>query len=263
VATSTKLPDGKPEGFLAYRNGTIQPALPIDSNKQLVAYLLGNPGYQIVQHGFRHDYLEFDNPCAKTVAERLDRGREILERAGFEAPETFVAPYDRLSRTSLRAVAKRFKVLSTGWFELRRLPYAWWPNYLFKKLRGTAHWRVGQTTLLSHPGCILSCFRGYEQALPEIQRQIRRRRLTVLVTHWWEYFRETRPDERFIEVLHETAEYLASDPEIKVISFRQLAAAASQFLSAAGDELVAPPELSVAGSRPFPTQARGFHTRSP
>jgi hypothetical protein len=224
VATDTRLPDGRPEGFLRYRNGTTEPRLPIDSNKKLVTYLSENPRYHIVQHGFHHNYLEFENPCARIVGERLDRGREIFQRAGFAVPETFVAPYDKLSRPSLRAVAKRFSVLSTGWFELRRLPYSWWPRYLFKKLRGAAHWRIGHTALLSHPGCILSCFRNYTQALPEIQRQIKQRRLTVLVTHWWEYFREDHPDEPFIRVLHQTAEYLASDPEIQVITFRDLSA---------------------------------------
>ena len=224
VATGTKLPDGRPEGFLRFRNGTTEPTLPIDSNQELTAYLHANPGYHIVQHGFHHDYLEFENPCAKTVAERLDRGREILERAGFAAPETFVAPYDKLSRPSLNAVAKRFRVLSTGWFELRRLPYSWWPGYLFKKLRGTAHWRIGHTALLSHPGCILSCFRKYDEALPEIKRQIKQRHLTVLVTHWWEYFRDPQPDEPFIRVLHQTADYLANDPEVKVIPFSELTA---------------------------------------
>lgn len=223
VATGTKLPDGRPEGFLRYCNGAAEPTLPIDSNTELTAYLHANPGYHIVQHGFHHDYLEFENRSANMVSERLDRGREILKRAGFTAPETFVAPYDKLSRASLKTVAERFKVLSTGWFELRRLPYSWWPAYFFKKARGSAHWRIGHTALLSHPGCILSCFRKYDDALPEIRRQIKQRRLTVLVTHWWEYFRDAEPDERFIRVLHETADCLASDPEVKVIAFRDLA----------------------------------------
>jgi len=39
--------------------------------------------------------------------------------------------------------------------------------------------------------------------------------LTVLVTHWWEYFRDGHPDEPFIDFLHDTAEYLAHNPEIR------------------------------------------------
>ena len=46
--------------------------------------------------------------------------------------------------------------------------------------------------------------------------------LTVLVTHWWEYFRDGKPDEEFIGFLHETAGYLANHPEVKVIRFSDL-----------------------------------------
>ena len=222
VATATTLPDGRPEGFLRYKNGARERSVPIGSNEKLVRYLRDNPGYRIVQHGFNHDYLEFDRDSPEDIFQRLDRGKRLLMEAGFPKPETFVAPYDKLSRTSLSAVADRFEVLSTGWFELRRLPYSWWPNYAVKKVRATPHWRVGQTLLLTHPGCLLSCFRQYDTMLEEIRSQISRRQITVLVTHWWEYFREAQPDEKFIGLLHETADYLAKDPGIKVISFSEL-----------------------------------------
>ena len=58
--------------------------------------------------------------------------------------------------------------------------------------------------------------------LEEIRRQIEQHHLTVLVTHWWEYFRDAQPDEKFIARLHETADYLARKPDLKVISFREL-----------------------------------------
>jgi hypothetical protein len=222
VATNTTMPDGKPEGFLRYKNGARQKVLPIGSNRNLVRYLLENPGYNIVQHGFNHEYLEFEQRSAEEIARRLDEGRRLLMEAGFPAPDTFVAPYDKLSRASLAAVASRFAVLSTGWFELRRLPFSWWPKYALRKLKAAPHWQVGQTLLLTHPGCILSCFRNYDTILNEIRSQVSRRLVTVLVTHWWEYFRDAEPDEKLIAVLHLTAEYLASDPGIKVISFSEL-----------------------------------------
>jgi hypothetical protein len=46
--------------------------------------------------------------------------------------------------------------------------------------------------------------------------------LTVLVTHWWEYFYEGKPNEPFIQVLHDTARWLAEQPDLKVISFGEL-----------------------------------------
>ncbi len=196
--------------------------VPIAANPALVHYLLENPGYHIIQHGFHHEYLEFNRGTPYEIAAKLEHGTRSLEEAGFASPCTFVAPYDKLSRASLVEVAKRFQVISTGWFELRRLPYTWWPAYAFKKMQNRAHWRLGETILLSHPGCLLSYCRNYSTILDSIIQQISGHRLTVLVTHWWEYFRDGRPDEKFIEVLHETGNYLARNRDVKVIPFEAL-----------------------------------------
>jgi hypothetical protein len=142
--------------------------------------------------------------------------------AGFARPKTFVAPNDQLSRTSLEEVSKRFRVLSTGWYELGHLPVSWWLQYALKKTLRTPHWRVGETILLTHPGCHLSYHKSYSTMLDEIKKSIESRHLTVLVTHWWEYFRNDTPDEPFINLLHETADYLASRKDLKVISFNDL-----------------------------------------
>lgn len=223
VAISTTVPDGKLEGFLAYRNGTANPTVPIGANTKLVGYLRENQGYEIVQHGLHHDYLEFDRVRNGAVGDWLEKGTKTLMDAGFEKPTTFVAPYDKFSRSALKETARRFRVISTGWYERRRLPYAWWPRYGWKKIRNEPHWRIGQTLLLSHPGCLLSCFRAYDKMLETIQQAVEQRQLTILVTHWWEYFREQKPDEAFIALLHETADYLAGERDLKVISFSDLA----------------------------------------
>ena len=86
----------------------------------------------------------------------------------------------------------------------------------------TPHWQIGQTVLLSHPGCLLSAQRTYSTMLGGILHFLATQHLTVLVTHWWEYFPKAGPDEGFIGFLHETADYLATHPELKVISFDEL-----------------------------------------
>ncbi len=247
VSTAAKMANGTPEGFLlgkhrssngangdpkhstqaAPQDGAEQgrpsgETVPIGQNSKLVRYLLDNPGYHFVQHGCHHDYLEFDSPSEADITRRLERGSERLAEAGLPQPETFVAPYDKFSRTSFRAVAERFRVISTGWYELRRVPYGWWPQYAVKKIRHAPHWKVGRALLLSHPGCLLSYQRTYSTMLGGILHFLATQRLTVLVTHWWEYFRDGQPDEPFIDFLHETASYLAGDPELKVISFSEL-----------------------------------------
>jgi len=228
VDTDARKSDGSPEGFLLRTNGapakssSASKTVQIAQNRRLVRYLLQNPGFHIVQHGLHHEYLEFDRVPPNEVANRLEEGTRLLMEAGFPRPQTFVAPYDRLSRSSFAEVARRFRVISTGWYELGRVPVPWWPKYFWKKVRGLAHWQVEKTLLLSHPGCLLSCFRSYDKMLEAILDCVQRQQVTVLVTHWWEYFRDGVPDERFIGFLHETAHYLANNPDLKVISFAEL-----------------------------------------
>lgn len=227
VCTDATWAEGKPELFLMAKHGDVPKHLPLGSNSRLVDYLKSNPGYHILQHGCRHEFVnrtyEFAQENRWDISSRLDEGTRYLLEAGFPKPNAFVAPNDQLSRTSLEEVSKRFRVLSTGWFELNRLPLSWWPKYAWKKTRRAPHWKIGQTILLTHPGCHLSYHRSYNTMLDEIKASIDSRRLTVLVTHWWEYFRENKPDERFINLLHETADYLAREKDLKVISFDTLA----------------------------------------
>lgn len=222
VATNALTPEGKPEGFLFAKNGSRAETVPIGANPDLAKYLRENPDYRIVQHGCHHECFEFERDSRAEIAARLERGTQVLVEAGFPRPKTFVAPHDRFSRAGYREVAKHFRIISSGWFELRRLPVSWWPQYLRKKTRGAAHWCAHRTLLLSHPGCLLSARRDLGSMLDEITRAIHSRRLTVLVTHWWEYFPEGNPNEEFIRILHQTADYLASQDDIQVISFADL-----------------------------------------
>jgi hypothetical protein len=222
VVTNALTPRGEPEGFLFAKNGSRSSQVPIGERHELVQYLKSNPGYRIIQHGCHHDCFEFDRRSRREISARLERGLWLLSEAGFPRPVTFVAPHDKLSRTGFHEVANRFRVISGGWFEWRRLPVAWWPEYLWKKARHAAHWRAGHTLLLSHPGCILSAQRDLDSMLNEIIRAIQSKHLTVLVTHWWEYFPNGRPNEPFISRLHQTADYLASEPGLQVISFGDL-----------------------------------------
>lgn len=224
VRTDVTFPDGRPEGYLTAMPGDVPPAVPVSMNPELVRYLKANTGYHVVQHGCHHEPAEFDKPDAEDIHRRLKQGISLLTEVGFPPPKTFVAPYDKFSRVALDEAARLFNVISTGWFELRRLPARWWPKYAWKKVLRRDYWRAGHTMLLSHPGCLLSYQRPYNTMLEQIKKTVERHRVTVLVTHWWEYFRNNRPDEAFIGVLHQTAEYLASDEDIRVIAFDDLAA---------------------------------------
>jgi hypothetical protein len=228
VSTRAKMPDGRPEGFLQEAVPSVPANLPIGGNADLVAYLQNNRGFEILQHGFQHDLFEFESSDLDETEFRMESGTRMLLQAGFARPRTFVAPYDRFSRTSLRAAAGRFAIVSTGWFELRRIPPAWWPGYVRKKLLGAAHWQADGCVLLSHPGCLLSAQRPRDRMVEEVRRAISQRRVTVLVTHWWEYFPNGHSDANFIRQLHAVAELLERDPEVRVISFSELLGGAIQ-----------------------------------
>jgi hypothetical protein len=223
VRENARTPDGRREGFLPRESNPAVETVPLGENRALVDYLHANRGYHVVQHGCYHDAMEFDRNDRAEIVRRLDRGALRLREAGFKHVHAFVAPHDKLSAVAYDEVARRFRVISTGWFEWRRLPVSWRPRYLVKKLAGHRHWHVGRTVLLGHPGCILSHRRPFDTMLEEIKRAIAREEITVLVTHWWEYFRDGRPDAAFIDVLHRVADYLATRPDISVTTFEALA----------------------------------------
>jgi hypothetical protein len=223
VRTDAVRTDQQPEQFLFAKKKCVELTMPIGDNEKLTRYLLDNPGFQIVQHGYDHTLFEFDSENTNDICDRLEQGTRLLLDAGFTRSHAFVAPYDKFSRTSLRVVAGKFRVISTGWFELRRLPRMWWPRYALKKYRQQPHWRVNGTILLTHPGCLLSQQRSRATMFAEVKKSVLSRRITVLVTHWWEYFDNGKPDEPFIQVLHETASWLAGKPDVKVVSFDDVA----------------------------------------
>lgn len=223
VRADARRRDGAIEGFVAAGPRPPAGTVRMEESPDLVAYVRANPGFHVAQHGCHHDTFEFDQLDRPAAAHLLERGARRLREAGFAKPCAFVAPHDRMSRASLWAVAQRFEVISTGWFELGRQPRGWLLRYLWKKLRRAPHWRVGHTALLSHPGCLLSCARPVGPMLAAIRRQVESQRLSVLVTHWWEYFRQGVADEPFIAVLHATAAYLATTPDVRVVTFADLA----------------------------------------
>lgn len=218
-------PDGKREGFLLGAKGTERGTLPLAANTGLTAYLRANPEFKIVQHGCHHDPFEFDLQNRAEIVRRFEHGARALRDAGVQPSSAFVAPHDKFSQLAYVEAARRFKVISSGWFEWRRIPPQWWLRYALRKIMRRHHWRAGGAVLLDHPGCLLSYTRPAESILPAIKQAISQRQLTVLVTHWWEYFRDGQPDDAFIGVLHQTAEFLGSHPDICVTTFDALAQA--------------------------------------
>jgi hypothetical protein len=222
VTTRAVRLDGEPERFLGPVPDSQEREAPLADNRDLVKYLKDNKDIRLAQHGCTHSPFEFDAPGRAGLAARLERGTLLLEQAGLSRPAAFVAPYDRLSRAGFLEVAARFPVISTGWFERGRVPLRWWPGLLARKLAGRPHWRAGGACLLSHPGCLLSRERSYPGMAAAVRRAVESSSLTVLVTHWWEYFPGGQPDQAFIQVLHEVLDWLAHDRGVRVVGFEEV-----------------------------------------
>ena len=223
VRVDARTPQGTPEGFIRRAPRSPVETVPLRESPDLVDYLHSNPGYSVVQHGCHHDTFEFDRMDRAELVRRLEHGAAQLRAAGFSGGRTFVAPHDKISPEAYIEIARRFEVISTGWFEWHRLPRAWRSRYLLRKLLRRPHWRVDSTLLLSHPGCLLSYLRPLDSILETIRRTIDRQPVTVLVTHWWEYFRDGKTDERFVRVLHALADELAARRDVRVTTFEALA----------------------------------------
>jgi hypothetical protein len=226
VRTDVRAADGRLEGFIAAGRGPAGSLAAMGQAPALVSLLRSEPGFRVAQHGCHHDMFEFGITDRDEIVRRLDRGAEALEEAGFARPTAFVAPYDRISRRAFLEIGARFRLISTGWFEAGRVPLPWKTAYAIKKLTGRAHWRAGKTALLSHPGCLLSYTRPTWGMLDSVCSAVEGSRLTVIVLHWWEFFRDGVADEDLIAVLHQLAAWLASRPDVRVVSFSDVASGA-------------------------------------
>jgi len=223
VNTRATLPDGRPEWYLPNDPTALAETIAIGEHHELTAYLRANREFGIVQHGFEHTFQEFLATDDLRIRRSLYDGAKLLVDAGLGRPSTFVAPQDRISPSALRHLAERFRVVSTCWFERAQVAGAWWPPYLLKKALGRPHWRAGECAMLSHPGSLLTHTREPRAQLDALRRHVGNHRLTVVVTHWWEYFRREQYDPAMLGLLHETADWLASARDVRVVSFDDVA----------------------------------------
>jgi hypothetical protein len=222
VNLAARLPDGKPENFLPGNMTESNSYVPIAQHGELIDYLSSHPCLQLAQHGCHHDQHEFLIDDKDEIIRRLNLGLKCFEEAGLVRPKAFVAPQDKLSATAIQEISKRYTIISTGWFQRSRLPLIWWPRYMLSKWRHEDHWRKGNCFLLSHPTSSLTRLYRPEFVLEMIKKRISEHELTILNTHWWEFFPNWQPDQPFIDVLHSLADFFYQNKEVRLIGFDQL-----------------------------------------
>jgi len=91
-------------------------------------HFLEDKGYEIAQHGYTHDQLsenagflgmkkssEFAGLPFEIQAERINKGKEIMEKAGF-SPTTFIPPWHTYDTNTIRALkTEGFRVLNDNY----------------------------------------------------------------------------------------------------------------------------------------------------
>jgi hypothetical protein len=214
VRTDARTADGEIEVFVHGPKRGEPTTAPIGDNAELVAHLRSEPGYHVAMHGCHHEMVngrfEMDRDDRADLAERLERGLARFLEAGLPRPTAFVAPQDQISRTGVEEVMRRFTTLSTGYFDVSRVPRPLLASYLVqKKAMGKAHFRAAHTSFLTHPGCILARGRSAGEMIDAITREIRARRVTVIVSHHSEYFGPDGEDAAMFEALHALPELFA------------------------------------------------------
>ena len=229
VNTYATTAHGHREEFLIAKSlfaekGGLSNYIAISEHKALVDYLLSNSCYHIAQHGYHHDHAEFSIRDRKEIARRLDKGIDLLMLAGFPRPVTFVAPHDIMSYQAILEASLRYPIISKNVYHLSQLPFTFWPSYLWwRVVKQSPHWRHKQSIFLTRPNqSYLSSRFRVENMFERIKACINSRRLTVLHTHWWSYFKHPQRATPFVQVLHKVAAYLADSPNIRTIAFSDI-----------------------------------------
>lgn len=223
VRTDVHRRDGHLERYLCGEAAGRASYVPIENNRALLDYVQHEHGYVPVMHGFTHEFIhgqsEFCQDERAEIGQRLDWGLALFNAAGLGRPNVFVAPQDQLTRSSIREIMKRYRVLSTQYVNFEILPRRYWPAYLTARMLGTdMHVRLGPRTVLTHPGCILSNTKPLRGMLARVMQTICSHDVTVIVSHHWEYFHpDGSMNEPFVGVLHALADYLAKTRDIRVI----------------------------------------------
>jgi Uncharacterized protein conserved in bacteria (DUF2334) len=228
VRTDVRRSDGDIERYLFGERAGRLSFVPIENNADMLDYLRHEIEYVPVMHGLTHEFIngdsEFFRDEASDIASRLEQGLAHFRAANLGWPRVFVAPQDRLTRASFREVMKRFSILSTRSLSLDILPRRYWPTYLRSRAFGrNKHIHNGSSTVLTHPGCILSNTKPLDGMLDRLLRIIHAQDVTVVVSHHWEYFdHDGLMNESFVAVLHAFAEYLSKAHEVRVVRMDEM-----------------------------------------
>jgi len=199
---------------------------PMTDNVEMIRFVADHPGIEIAQHGYDHAFVggepEFCATGKADLAERLDRGRQVLADCFGAPPAFFVPPWDRVSQEGMALVRERFKGISlknghTGCFpRLTRL------RLRLKPWTGPFLW-LGRFLVLEHPGYVVTRFHVPAYMEEKTAALVAEETVVVLVVHHWEFFYDwDEPNEPFLHAWPGILQGLIDNPDVRIMSFSGL-----------------------------------------
>lgn len=160
----------------------------IRENIALCAFLKAQYERELVEiclHGYNHAYMEFGTQDQTVIEDKLAAGRRIFDAAFADVPiTTFIAPYDNLSQSALRAVLDSGYNISTMPDYVRALP----------ELDLHGGYQHLKTTTGRH---IFTCeeyvFNHREdpmEALAKVRNLMESESFLVITNHYWAFFHD-------------------------------------------------------------------------
>lgn len=190
VRLDTRAPDGSRERFLHPDSPDSSACQRMTADSPFAAWLRAHAAQvDVFLHGLSHERVrggtEFGALTQAEALDRLDEGLRVLAGAIDRRPLGFVAPWDALSAGSLRACARRFDLVSTGWVDRKRLPVSAWPAHAVERLTRREALRVGRTWLVRHRGGKINGDTRAEDVPAIVDSLGRGADVAVIVLHHW------------------------------------------------------------------------------
>ncbi|PIE58727.1 MAG: hypothetical protein CSA33_02175 [Desulfobulbus propionicus] len=204
---------------------------PLEPASEIVSYLLQNPGYEIVQHGYNHCIVDglregmLTDP--RLISQKIAESSSIMHHCFGKNCDFFVVPWDDVSPASIKLLKQHFKGISLQRIGQRHVSAPKKMHAVCRRFMNDRHrlpyfWD-GDFLLLEYPGPILSMFQDFGAMKKQIIRWLEQHDILVLVTHYWEFFWDwDQPNREFLDTWHDIAAYLLQRPDLELVRFSDL-----------------------------------------
>ncbi len=201
------------KGVRPYGEGIAYGYYPVGDNRELVAYLKHNSGYDIMLHGHTHEYQQINGEWfpemmwkdENRIREEMRQGKEYLEQLFDRKITVFVAPNNAVSAKTIRSV-EALHMNYSGIIHRRdrdfSVPYAF--NYLKRwGYRVRTGLRIpdvldygGHKEMVSYP------LDDYDKLIREYGQSKKRNTPFSVYTHYWHLNRDPETKAMLAKLYH-------------------------------------------------------------